>query len=141
MSYSRIIQIANKRPIFSNNLSNLIISDLRVWVHLGCSIQERHHAQCVSFDICITFSKNPKATASDDLNDGFCYAKAIDLIKEAAGSKNYNMIEHLAAYVHNILNTSLEQKGFSDASLAVTVVKLSPPVPDIHGGVSFTYYG
>lgn len=131
----------NKRRTFNNSLSKLIISDLRLWVHLGCSQQERHHAQCVSFDICITFPENPKATASDDLNDGFCYAQATDLIKEAIESKSYNMIEHLATYVHNILHTSLKQKGFSDAYSSVTVVKLSPPVPNIHGGVSFTYCG
>lgn len=125
--------------IFNNNLSNLTVSDLRLWVHLGCSEQEKYHAQCVSFDIDIVFSEAPQGTLSDDLKDAFCYAEATKLIKITIENKRYNLIEHLAADVHNILTTSLKKQMFNDATLSVTVIKLSPPVADIHGGVSFTY--
>ena len=109
-------------------------------MHLGCSEQEKHHHQCVSFNISINFSANPKATISDDLEDTFCYGDATRLIKKTIQNKHYNLIEHLAAKVHNLLKDSLEKQNFN-ASLSVTINKLSPPVEDIHGGVSFTYYG
>jgi dihydroneopterin aldolase len=125
--------------IFNNNSSNLTVSDLRLWVHLGCSEQEKHHAQCVSFDIGIVFSEAPQGTISDDLKDAFCYAEATQLIKITVENKRYNLIEHLAADVHNILTLSLKKQEFNNATLSVTVIKLSPPVADIHGGVSFTY--
>ncbi|MDP4832209.1 MAG: dihydroneopterin aldolase [Rickettsiaceae bacterium] len=127
------------RYTFNNNSSNLIISDLRLWVHLGCSEQEKHHAQCVSFDINIVFSAAPQGTISDNLKDAFCYAEATKLIKTTIENKRYNLIEHLAADIHAILAASLKQQKFNDTELSVTVIKLSPPVTDIHGGVSFTY--
>ncbi len=124
--------------IFNNNSSNITISDLRLWLHLGCSEQEKHHRQCVSFNININFSSFPKGAISDDIKDTFCYGGATKLIKKNIEDKKFNLIEHLAATVHNILKNSLKEQNFS-ADLSVTVVKLSPPVKDIHGGVSFTY--
>lgn len=122
-------------------MSNAILTilDLRIWLHLGCSEQERHQPQCVSFDISITFPKGLKGTSSDDINDSFCYGEATKLIKETISSKPYNLIEHVASDVHEVLLGSLREKGFPEASLLVKITKLSPPVLDIHGGVSFTY--
>ena len=128
------------RPIFNNNSSNITISDLRLWVHLGCSEQEKHYPQCVSFNININFSTNPKAAVSDNIKDAFCYANATRLIKKTIENKNYNLIEHLAFEVHTLLKDSLQKQNFN-ANLSVTIIKLSPPVADIHGGVSFTYQG
>jgi hypothetical protein len=51
------------------------------------------------------------------------------------------LIEHLATDVHNILTISLQNQKFYNTALSVTIIKLSPPVVDIHGGVSFTYRG
>ena len=78
--------------IFNNNSSNLTVSDLRLWVHLGCSEQEKYHAQCVSFDIDIVFSEAPQGTISDDLKDAFCYAEATQLIKITVENKRYNLM-------------------------------------------------
>lgn len=128
------------RYAFNDNLSNITISDLKLWVHLGCSEQEKHHPQCVSFDISINFTTPPKAIISDNIEDAFCYANATELIKKTIKNKRYNLIEHLAAETHKILNDSLKKQNF-DAQLLVTITKLSPPVADIHGGVSFTYSG
>lgn len=127
--------------VFIDNSCKLTISDLRLWVHLGCSEQEKYYPQCVAFNVSITFSKNLKALSSDNLYDGFCYAKATKLLKESLAKKRYNLIEYLASDVYNILQSSLKKLGFTDSSLSVTVTKLSPPVSDIHGGVSFTYNG
>lgn len=125
----------------SYNTWKLNISDLRLWVHLGCSEQEKHHPQCVSFNISITSSSNIKATYSDNLDDAFCYSKATKLIKKSISKKRYNLIERLACDVYDILWQILKDLEFTDSALSITVTKLSPPVRDIHGGVSFTYCG
>ncbi len=125
----------------SYNTWKLNISDLKLWVHLGCSEQEKHHPQCVSFNVSITSSSKLKATYSDNLDDGFCYSKATKLIKELTSKKRYNLIERLACDVYDILWQRLKDLGFADSILSITVTKLSPPVRDIHGGVSFTYDG
>ena len=123
----------------SSNTWKLNISDLRLWVHLGCSEQEKHHPQCVSFNVSLISSNKLKATYSDNLDDGFCYSKATKLIKESISKKRYNLIERLACDVYDILWQSLKDLGFVGSALSITVTKLSPPVRDIHGGVSFTY--
>ncbi|MEM6338374.1 MAG: dihydroneopterin aldolase [Pseudomonadota bacterium] len=125
----------------SYNTWKLNISDLRLWVHLGCSEQEKHHPQCVSFNVSITSSSNLKATYSDNLDDVFCYSKATKLIKKSISKKRYNLIERLACDVYDILWQILKDLEFTDSALSITVTKLSPPVRDIHGGVSFTYCG
>ena len=124
----------------SDNLTNITISDLVLWVHLGCSEEERFHPQSVSFDIIVSFMQPPKATINDDLNDTFCYAKAVQLIKKSLKGRHFNLIEHLAATIHDILSDTIKKQNL-EASVSVTITKLSPPIPDIHGGVSFTYSG
>lgn len=122
----------------SNNSSNLTISDLKLWVHLGCSDQEKYHPQLVSFDILIDFFQNPQAVLSDKLEDSVCYANITNIIKETISNKKYNLIEYLAA---NTYDEIIKHTGNKEISLTVTVKKLSPPVEDIHGYVSFTYKG
>ena len=122
-----------------NNLIQLKISDFRLWLHLGCSDEEKHHVQCISFDISINFTRNPNAMLSDKLEDAICYSDATKLIKDNISSKRYNLIESLAFDVHRILADNFNKDEFKDISISVTVNKLSPPVPDIHGSVSFTY--
>ncbi|MDC0864991.1 dihydroneopterin aldolase [Rickettsiaceae bacterium] len=122
-------------------MSKLLISDLRLWVSLGCLEQEKCHTQCVSFDIGVTFIDPPKGTYSDHLEDSLCYAKIIDVAKDTADSKKYNLIEHLASSVHRAISASMKEKNLGDNTLSVKVTKLSPPVADLHGGVSFTYCG
>lgn len=124
-----------------DNSCILSISDFRLWVHLGVTDEEKFHHQCVSFKISITFSRDLKAISSDNLDDAFCYVKSTELLKEIVRKKRYNLIEHLAGDVYKTLKTSLDESGFVDSSLSVTVTKLSPPLRDIHGGVSFTYNG
>lgn len=122
----------------SNNSSNLTISDLKLWIHLGCSDQEKYHPQLVSFDILIDFFQNPQAVLSDKLEDSVCYANITNIVKETISNKKYNLIEYLAA---NTYDEIIKHTGNKEISLTVTVKKLSPPVKDIHGYVSFTYKG
>lgn len=121
--------------------SQLTISDLRVWVHLGCSEQEKHHPQPVSIDIQVNFKQHPEAIYTDSLEDAFCYLKASELIQAALKERQFNLIEYLAAFVHDTIYQAMIEGSQLRMDLVVTVKKLSPPVPGVHGGVSFVYAG
>jgi len=133
--------LKNPKTTFENTKSHLQISDLRQWVHLGCTDQEKHLPQLVAFDVDIAFQKNPKAIHTDEIKDAFCYAEAADLIKKCIKSKPYNLIEYLAADVYEVIRGALDKQEYKAVEMSVTVHKLSPPVPDIHGAVSFTISG
>jgi len=131
----------DSRVIFENTMSNLQISDLRLWVHLGCTEQEKHLPQMVAFDVAIEFLKTPEAIYTDEIKDCFCYAEAVDIIKKCCKSKSYNLIEYLAADVYEVIRQALDKQNYKTVEMSVTLHKLSPPVPDIHGAVSFTLSG
>lgn len=123
------------------SVSQLTISDLRVWVHLGCSEQEKYHPQAVSIDVQVNFLETPKAVASDNLSQTFCYLKASELIQTSLKNKPFNLIEYLAAYVYDLLAQHMLKESGLKATLVVVVKKLAPPVPGVYGGVTFTYAG
>lgn len=114
------------------------ISDLRVWVHLGCTEAERQNPHLVSIDIKFIFSDEPKAVDTDDINDALCYLQTAKRIQSLLENKHFNLIEHLAKYIHQGLNDFAKAK-FSLDEIRLKVTKVNPPVPGIHGGVSFYY--
>lgn len=124
-----------------NNPYTLSISDLKFWVHFGSKDEEKSHPQCVSFKISITFSRDLKVISTNNLDDAFCYVRSTELLKETVHKKRYNLIKHLTGDVYKIFKTNLSESGFDDSSLSITVTNLSSAIPDLHGGVSFTYNG
>lgn len=53
---------------------NLLISDLRLWVHLGCSAEEKFHSQLVSVNIDFTFKSSPLGLTTDRLGGSSEYS-------------------------------------------------------------------
>ncbi len=120
--------------------ATLVINDLRLWVYLGHTAEERANQQVVRVDIKISFLRPPKALSSDKLADTYCYTNAINNTTKLVTTEKFALIEHLTNRIHESIAADLNQHGFEDAALAVTVIKLSPPVPNVHGGVSFTIF-
>ncbi|MGL9726117.1 MAG: dihydroneopterin aldolase [Wolbachia sp.] len=118
---------------------NLLISDLRLWVHLGCSAAEKFHSQLVSIDIDFTFKSPPLGLTTDQLKDTICYLEVVQNIQSLVQGKQFNLIEHLTHEVYRTINNLLLQKKHIVSSAKVTTHKTAPPVPGIHGGVFFTY--
>lgn len=117
----------------------LSISDLRVWVRLGCTDQEKFHPQLVSFTIDLVFKAPLKALISDRLEETVCYFNLVQNIKRLCQNKSFNLIERLTADVYDAINASLGDQKSLISSVNLTTHKIAPPVPDVHGGVSFTY--
>ena len=122
-----------------NSQCTLSINDLRIWIHLGCGEAEKQNAQLVSFNIELIFKIPPDGLVTDDLDDTVCYLKLTQAIQNLCQSKRFNLIEHLSYEVRQAVVTLLT--GQNIAETKITVHKLAPPVPGVHGGVMFTYAG
>ncbi|WP_375604203.1 dihydroneopterin aldolase [Wolbachia endosymbiont of Anurida maritima] len=118
---------------------NLLISDLRLWVHLGCSAEEKFSPQLVSIDIDLTFKSPPSGLTTDQLKDTLCYLEVVRNIQYFVQGKQFNLIEHLTHEIYRAINNLLLRKKHIISSVKVTTHKTAPPVPGVHGGVFFTY--
>lgn len=112
---------------------------MRIWVHLGCTSEEKYNSQLVSIDIHFLFSSPPPGVQTDCLNDTVCYLKIVELIQALVKKKSFNLVEHLTSQIYEITYQHLLDLRWKDITLAVSVNKVSPPVPGIHGGVTFSY--
>ncbi|MGL9682062.1 MAG: dihydroneopterin aldolase [Wolbachia sp.] len=121
-------------------LCNLLIKDLRLWVHLGCSVEEKFHSQLVSINVDFAFKSSPVGLITDCLEDTICYLEVVQSIQSLASGKRFNLIEHFTHEVYVTISNFLIQKRHILSSIRVTTHKVAPPVPDVHGGVLFTYY-
>ncbi len=123
-----------------NTTTKLSILDLRLWIHLGCSDEEKKHPQPVNFNIELTFTNNLKAMLSDCLNDAVCYAKIAKNIEDYCKDKKFNLIEHLTKSVAQIIEESLDTKKQLISSVKLIVHKINPPIPNLLRGVTFEYF-
>jgi len=103
-------------------------------VRLGWGAEERARPQRVALAVSIEFAEPPLACGSDDLTDTVCYADLIDRARQLAASRDFRLIEHLAA----LLATELRRPLPAGARMRIRVTKLNPPVEDLDGGVHFT---
>ncbi|MCC8370283.1 MAG: dihydroneopterin aldolase [Rickettsia endosymbiont of Stiretrus anchorago] len=114
---------------------------LITWIHLGCGSEEKHHAQPVEININLIFPTPPLATQTDNIDDTICYAETVRLIQKLCQENRFNLIEHLAARIYDIIYHDLIKTKSEKVFLKVTVTKLKSPVSGVHGGVSFSYSG
>ncbi|QKX01643.1 FolB domain-containing protein [Wolbachia endosymbiont of Cruorifilaria tuberocauda] len=121
------------------SLCNLFIQDLRLWVHLGCSLEEKLHSQLVSINVDFAFKSPPLGLITDRLEDTICYLEVVQSIKSLAQSKQFNLIEHFTYDIYVAISNLVTQKMHIISSIRVVTHKVAPPVPDLHGGVTFTY--
>ncbi len=76
---------------------------------------------------------------TDNLEDTVCYFEVVKNIQSLCVDRRFNLIEHLNSEVYKVIEKTLGHKRSDIAEIKVVVSKISPPVPGVHGGVSFTY--
>lgn len=86
-----------------NHSCELNIEKLITWIHLGCGSEEKHHAQAVEINIKLIFATPPLATQTDNIDDTICYAETVRLIQKLCQEHRFNLIEHLAARIYDII--------------------------------------
>ncbi|WP_410956476.1 dihydroneopterin aldolase [Rickettsia koreansis] len=98
------------------------------WVHLGCSTQEKHHAQPVKINIKLFLLTSPLATVTDNINDTVCYAEIVRLVQKLSQENHFNLIEYLAAQIYDIIYQNFIESKLEKIFLNVTVTKLKSPL-------------
>lgn len=116
------------------NHYTLTINGFELPVHLGWPDAERQQSQIIRVDLSIQFATSPKACVTDQLQDTFCYDKLLSHLHTHVRDKEYRLIEHLAADIHQLLKPLLP----SDIKLTVRLLKF-PAINGLTGGVTFSY--
>lgn len=114
--------------------TRLEVPAIRLDVRLGCEAPERAAPQAVDLALVIDFATAPAACASDELADTVCYAELAAIARGYCATREFRLVERLAAELRALVRTRLPH----DAGLALTVTKVTPPVPGLAGGVRFT---
>lgn len=124
----------------NKNIFKFLISDLRIWVNLGYSKEEKFHPQTVSFNISVELISCPKAADTDLLKDTICYDGVIQVLINHCKSKKFNLIEHLAKSAFDEISAYLISYKSMIKSITIELHKLSPPVINLCGGVKWIHH-
>lgn len=112
---------------------SLFLNDLQLSVHLGCTAEERAIAQEVRLSVEFRFENAPGGFESDRLEETVCYAQVSKALKENIETREYNLIEKIAADGYRLV------KEISGAGTMVALVahKIRPPVEGLLGGTKY----
>ncbi|MFI5342713.1 MAG: dihydroneopterin aldolase [Chlamydiales bacterium] len=109
---------------------------LRLWISLGCSVEEKSNPQPVDVDIRINLSKEPFGCHSDQLIDVICYKAITEQVIEFVKNRSFNLIEFLAARIFETVAKQIDRKG---ALIEIVITKPNHPVPHVQKGIVFKY--
>ena len=107
---------------------------------MGCSDEEKFHPQMISLTININFTNPPLGANTDLLQDTVCYLDIVRTVTLYCQNNRFNLIEYLAKSVHQKISDSLESYIHQLQSITVTLHKISPPIPGVHGGVKWIHH-
>lgn len=122
---------ARKRTVHSA----LTLHRLRFAARLGWSEAERSRPQPVELDIAIRFAEPPGACLTDELEQTVCYDALTSKIRDLLNQESFRLIEYMAQKVYQLIRQNL-MRG---TEIQVFVRKVSPPIPEMQGGASFSY--
>ncbi len=112
---------------------SLSIEDLTLQVRLGCTAEERWRPQEVRLSVEFRFEGAPGGFTSDRLDETVCYARVSDALKAHIESREYHLIEKIAADAYRI---SKEIAG-RETGVALVAHKVRPPVTGLSGGTKY----
>lgn len=111
----------------------LEVRDLRYFLALGCTAEERSRPQEVAVSVSFRFRDDLPAERTDDLADTICFAELNDALSRHFAAREYHLIERLGADAYAIARELARGK----AGVAVIVHKLRPPVANLQGGAIY----
>lgn len=130
-----LLKKLTRYPGSLNRIKTLKIKSLVLPVQIGRTREERLNPQDVSFNITLNIPMKLKGEKTDQLKDSICYFKICERIKHLTSKNQFFLIEKLAFEIFIDLKNELP----IFTNIQVSVHKLSPPVPNLKGGVSYTY--
>ncbi|ABO46702.1 dihydroneopterin aldolase [Francisella tularensis] len=105
---------------------SLFLNDVKIYVSLGCSGEERAYKQMITLDLELEFSQNYRASDSDNLEETICYYTLRNNIQQFCDSISCNLIEYLAKQIYLFI-----QKNYSDITIKYLKINKKPPVSQI----------
>ncbi|OGT63834.1 MAG: hypothetical protein A3J38_03880 [Gammaproteobacteria bacterium RIFCSPHIGHO2_12_FULL_45_9] len=123
--------------------SILRIADIHVWLSLGCSAAEQQNPHAVRITVELAFEQAPRGATTDQLTETLCYRTIVERIQTTLQQHAFHLIEHVAWRVYETVCKTISPlpEGTAITEIRATAHKIAPPVPGLHGGVSFTYSG
>ena len=112
---------------------SLFLEDLKLSVRLGCTADERAVPQEVRLSVEFRFENAPGGYQSDRLEETVCYAQVSQALKRHIETREYNLIEKIAADGYRIVK---EISG-AGAMVAFVAHKVRPPVEGLLGGTKY----
>lgn len=103
-------------------MDSIYLHAIECWTHIGVTTEEREREQLLVVSVEL-FTDTRKVAASDSVNEGVDYAKAVELVQKLSGEER-NTVERFAEDVANAI-----VKKFSVESVKVSVIKR--PLPDV----------
>ncbi len=94
----------------------------------------------ISLNIDLCFEVCPQGAYTDKLKDVVCYSKIVELITVFCQDKHFNLVEYLTESIYKAIFDYLNSFQHLTQSIKIETRKVSPPVPNIHGGISWTHY-
>ncbi|WP_225537088.1 dihydroneopterin aldolase [Wolbachia endosymbiont of Mansonella ozzardi] len=89
-------------------LCTLLIQDLQLWVHLGCSAEDKFHSQLVNINVDFTFKFPSVGFINDRLKDTIYLLSGSSAEYTTACSKQqFNLIEYFTCDVYIIISKPL----------------------------------
>jgi dihydroneopterin aldolase len=118
----------------------LKVQEFSLFVHLGCSAEERRSLQEIRISFEFRFSKLPEACFTDEIEGTICYGSVSENLRAFYSSAEFNTIERLALGGYEILAKTAAEiatKTSTAPSFKIRVHKLKPPVDSLLGGAVF----
>jgi dihydroneopterin aldolase len=115
------------RPPLCHRLS---LRDLVLWVHLGCSEEERSKRQELRLSAEFLFQRMPAAALTDNLKDTLCVGEVASLLAEHCETKTFHLIEKVGLEAYRLC----KDKAAGLAQVRVKVHKVCPPLERASGG-------
>ncbi len=112
----------------------ILMQDLELWVHLGCSAEEQLFTQPVHVSFQLDLNSFVKGSETDQLSDTIDYVELSEISKKIGTAKKYHLVEHLNHSIFSGILTYLKSKKLT-GTLKVSVKKIRVPVENLKNGV------
>lgn len=121
------------------NKAKLEISGLELDLTIGCYDYEKDIKQKISLDIIIEFRNLPQICLTDDLNDGFCYDRIIQLLAQYSQNHSHETIEKWCYKFFQLIKSNQAINNIS--TIEIKIKKKPLEIINLKNGIYFSYKG
>ncbi|MDZ5762111.1 Dihydroneopterin aldolase [Candidatus Cyrtobacter comes] len=116
-----------------NTSNNYVIKDIKLYLYIGVSQEERLQIQEISIDLTIFNLRNTIACMTDEIKDTFCYKELIESIIKRFNGWKVSLLERFGQLIYEHI------KGFLNDSFKISItVKKTPAIDGFSGQIDFT---